>query len=105
MDELPAGEATEPSAKVGWSVALRSCRAFAVSQSDLPEKTETYQVFRHPEGGRRTTFAGRAKVKSRLNRGTGRIIRPRRVQAWHLRCISRVNGLGERCRKPRLGAI
>jgi hypothetical protein len=32
MDELPAGEATEPSAKVGWSVALRSYPAFAVSQ-------------------------------------------------------------------------
>jgi hypothetical protein len=51
--QLPAGEAAEPSAKAGWSVALRSHPAFAVSQVDLPEKTETYEIFRHPEGGRK----------------------------------------------------
>jgi hypothetical protein len=55
-DELPAGEAAEPSAKAGWSVAARSHPAFAVSQFDLPEKTETYQILRHPEGGRKDIF-------------------------------------------------
>ena len=30
--------------------------AFAVSQFDLPEKTETYEIFRHPEGGRKDVF-------------------------------------------------
>jgi hypothetical protein len=52
-DELPAGLASGPSAKVEWSVAVRTYPAFAVSQFDLPEKTETYQILRHPGGGRK----------------------------------------------------
>src|ERR1700687_4631543 len=52
-NQLPAREAIEPSAKAGWSQALRSYPAFAVSQFDLSEKTETYQILRHPEGGRK----------------------------------------------------
>lgn len=52
-NHLPEAEAIEPSAAVGWSVAARSHPAFAVSQFDLPEKTETYTIFRHPEGGRK----------------------------------------------------
>jgi hypothetical protein len=52
-DQLPAGESNEPAAKAGWSVADRSHPAFAVSQSDLLEKTESYEIFRHPLGGRR----------------------------------------------------
>ena len=52
-DQLPAGEAIEPSARAGWSQALRSYPAFAVSQFDSSEKTETYQILRHPEGGRK----------------------------------------------------
>ncbi len=52
-DQLLVGEAAEPVAKAGWSVALRSHPAFAVSQFDLPEKTETYEILRHPEGGRK----------------------------------------------------
>jgi hypothetical protein len=52
-DELPPGAAVAPSAGAGWGVALRSLPAFAVSQFDLPEKTETYQILRHPEGGRK----------------------------------------------------
>jgi hypothetical protein len=55
-DELPVGGAVEPSTKAGWSVAMRSYPAFAVSQFDLPEKTETYQILRHPEGGRKDVF-------------------------------------------------
>ncbi len=51
--QLPAGEASEPLSKSGWSRALRSHPAFAVSQIDLPEKTEAYEIFRHPEGGRK----------------------------------------------------
>jgi hypothetical protein len=51
-DELPPGAAVEPSARAGWSVALRSHPAFAISQFDLPEKTETYEILRRPEGGR-----------------------------------------------------
>jgi hypothetical protein len=52
-DQLPVLEANEPSATAGWSAALRSHPAFAISQSDFPEKTETYEIFRHPQGGRK----------------------------------------------------
>jgi hypothetical protein len=52
-DQLPAGESNVPPAKAGWSLADRSHPAFAVSQSDLLEKTESYEIFRHPLGGRR----------------------------------------------------
>jgi hypothetical protein len=52
-DQLPAGGSNEPPAKASWSLADRSHPAFAVSQSDFPEKTEAYEIFRHPLGGRR----------------------------------------------------
>jgi hypothetical protein len=52
-DQLPADESNEPLAKAGWSLADRSHPAFAVSQSDFLEKTESYQILRHPLGGRR----------------------------------------------------
>src|SRR5882672_2784652 len=52
-EQLPTTEAVEPAAKAAWSVALRSHPAFAVSQFDLNEKTETYEILRHPEGGRK----------------------------------------------------
>jgi hypothetical protein len=55
-DQLPADEPPEPTAKAGWSVASRSHPAFAVSQVDLPEKTETYEILRHPQGGRKDVF-------------------------------------------------
>ena len=50
-DELPA--ATEPAPKAGWSLALRSHPAFAVNPLDNQFKTEAYEIFRHPEGGRK----------------------------------------------------
>src|ERR1700680_1819121 len=46
-------EADEPAGKPGWSVASRSYPAFAVRQLDFPEKTASYEILRHPEGGRR----------------------------------------------------
>jgi len=52
-DQLPAGESNDPPVKAGWSVAERSHPAFAVSPFDSYEKTETYEIFRHPLGGRR----------------------------------------------------
>jgi hypothetical protein len=52
-DELPLATALEPAAKAGWSLADRSHPAFAVSQVDSVVKTEAYEIFRHPEGGRR----------------------------------------------------
>jgi hypothetical protein len=52
-DQLPDVVAGEPAAKAGWSVASRSHPAFAVSQFNFPGKTETYEILRHPEGGRK----------------------------------------------------
>jgi hypothetical protein len=51
--ELPDSAGFESAAKAGWSLATRSYPAFAVSQFDLYGKTETYEIFRHPEGGRK----------------------------------------------------
>ena len=55
-DQLQVAEAAEPAAKADWSVAGRAYPAFAVSQFDLPEKTKTYEILRHPEGGRKDVF-------------------------------------------------
>ncbi|MGO8908014.1 MAG: hypothetical protein ACLQDM_01590 [Bradyrhizobium sp.] len=55
-DELPTAATGEPAGKPGWSVASRSRPAFAVSSLDPPEKSKTYEIFRHPEGGRKDVF-------------------------------------------------
>jgi hypothetical protein len=52
-DQLPLGMAAGPAVRPAWSPALRSYPAFAVSQTDSHEKTESYEIFRHPEGGRK----------------------------------------------------
>ena len=52
-DELPLKGLSDPAAKSAWSVAARSYPAFAVSQFDLSGKTETYEILRHPDGGRK----------------------------------------------------
>jgi hypothetical protein len=52
-DELPAAATTEPAPRAGWSLALRSHPAFAVIPLDNQSKTEAYDIFRHPEGGRK----------------------------------------------------
>jgi hypothetical protein len=51
--ELPLTEALEPAAKVRWSVAARSYPAFAVNRVDSYAKIETYEILRHPDGGRK----------------------------------------------------
>jgi hypothetical protein len=51
--ELPIASAVEPVAKAGWSVADRSYPAFALSQVDSAGKIETYEILRHPDGGRK----------------------------------------------------
>jgi hypothetical protein len=51
--ELPVADALEPAVKTGWSVAVRSYPAFAVSQVDSAGKIETYEILRHPDGGRK----------------------------------------------------
>ena len=51
-DELPAGDLDTP-AKASWSTATRSYPAFAVSQPELVGKTASYEILRHPQGGRK----------------------------------------------------
>ena len=55
-DGLPAVGPMERAGKPGWSTASRSRPAFAVSSLELPEKSETYDILRHPEGGRKDVF-------------------------------------------------
>src|ERR1700690_167513 len=48
--------AAEPADQPGFTLASRSRPAFAVSSLDLPEKSDTYDIFRHPAGGRKDIF-------------------------------------------------
>jgi hypothetical protein len=59
--ELPDSTDLEPAAKVGWSLATRSHPAFAVSQFDSYGITDTYEIFRHPEGGRKDVLRWAAR--------------------------------------------
>src|SRR5947209_5333724 len=49
LPEMHAEASTQPN----WMAANRSTPAFASNQYDLPFKTRTYQILRHPEGGRK----------------------------------------------------
>ncbi|OKO72253.1 hypothetical protein AC629_38430 [Bradyrhizobium sp. NAS80.1] len=53
LDQLPSLRDDETAEKPGWSVADRSHPAFALSRLDSSEKTASYTILRHPEGGRR----------------------------------------------------
>ncbi len=56
-NQLPEAIAMAPAAKESWgeswSLAGRSSPAFAVSQLNLQDKTNAYEILRHPEGGRK----------------------------------------------------
>lgn len=60
-DQLPVIAEAEPAAEAGWSVASRPHPAFAVSQFDSSDKTEAYEILRHPEGGRKDVFRWTAR--------------------------------------------
>jgi hypothetical protein len=64
-DELPLATALEPAAKTGWSMAGRSHPAFAVSQVDFVAKTESYEILRHPEGGRKDVMRWAAATEEK----------------------------------------
>jgi hypothetical protein len=53
FDGLDLDFAAEPAARRGWSIIERAQPAFAVSQFDSPGKTASYEIFRHPDGGRK----------------------------------------------------
>lgn len=54
-DQIPRLEASEPT-PADWIVASRSHPAYAISHLDMDEKSETYEILRHPQGGRRDIF-------------------------------------------------
>jgi hypothetical protein len=55
-DQLQFEAATEPVDQPGFALAARSRPTFAVSSLDRPEKSEAYDIFRHPAGGRKDVF-------------------------------------------------
>ncbi|WP_439407575.1 hypothetical protein ACNJX9_01195 [Bradyrhizobium sp. DASA03076] len=62
LGQLPHLRDDQPAARPGWAIADRSHPAFALSRLDTSEKTASYTIFRHPEGGRRDVmrWAGNA---------------------------------------------
>jgi hypothetical protein len=55
-DQLQLDTAADPAEQPGFTLAQRSRPAFAVSSLDPPEKSESYEIFRHPAGGRKDVF-------------------------------------------------
>jgi hypothetical protein len=55
-DRLEFDGAAQPADQPGFTLATRSRPAFAVSSLDPPEKSESYDIFRHPAGGRKDIF-------------------------------------------------
>jgi hypothetical protein len=53
LSQLPDLRDDELAPKPGWSVADRSQPAFALGRFDSSEKTASYTILRHPQGGRR----------------------------------------------------
>jgi hypothetical protein len=53
LGQLPSLRDDEPAEKPGWAEASRSHPAFALSKLDSSDKTVSYAILRHPEGGRR----------------------------------------------------
>jgi hypothetical protein len=53
FDGLDFDWTAAPATKAGWSVASRSYPSFAVRQFDSAAKTESYEILRHPDGGRK----------------------------------------------------
>src|SRR5579862_6227137 len=52
-DQLQLDMAADPAEQPGFALAERSRPAFAVSSLDPTEKSESYEIFRHPSGGRK----------------------------------------------------
>jgi hypothetical protein len=55
-DHIKLDEADEPASTASFVPASRSRPAFTTSQINIPEKSEAYEIFRHPEGGRKDVF-------------------------------------------------
>lgn len=55
-DRIPDITNAEPAAPASWSAASRQHPAFAVTPLDSSDKTESYEILRHPGGGRKDIF-------------------------------------------------
>ena len=55
-DQLQFDFVAYPADQPGFALASRSRPGFAVSPLDPSEKSESYKIFRHPEGGRKDVF-------------------------------------------------
>ncbi|MBR1192935.1 hypothetical protein [Bradyrhizobium sp. AUGA SZCCT0160] len=74
-EQLPDLAAMDPSSRDAslkdaslkdvWSLVDRSSRAFAVSQFDPHDKTEAYEIFRHPRAAAGMSSCGAAETNSR----------------------------------------
>ncbi|MCK1712032.1 MULTISPECIES: hypothetical protein [unclassified Bradyrhizobium] len=62
LGQLPSLQDGGPAMNPGWSIADRSHPAFAMSGFDPSDKTISYTVFRHPEGGRRDVLRWSGEV-------------------------------------------
>jgi hypothetical protein len=60
--QLPLVDLFEPVADPGWTVTNRLLPAFAVSLDQ--EKSRTYTILRHPEGGRKDVFRWPAQAEA-----------------------------------------
>ena len=74
-DQLPDMRA-DASVRPDWTEVTRPIPAFASSQYDLAYKTRSYQIFRHPEGGRKdvlrwTTANDQPVAELEIYRGGG----------------------------------
>jgi hypothetical protein len=65
-DELPLRGSGDPAARSAWGVAARAYPGFAVSQFDSPGRTEVYEIFRHPDGGRKDVLRWAAQGEKPL---------------------------------------
>ena len=52
----PVAANTQMPALRGWTPASRPHPAFAISKLDLSDRTDAYEILRHPEGGRKDTL-------------------------------------------------
>ncbi|MBI3701520.1 MAG: hypothetical protein HY242_13890 [Afipia sp.] len=53
FSSVPVRASVEPPPAPGWATASRPHPAFAISQLDLTNRTDGYEILRHPDGGRK----------------------------------------------------
>lgn len=62
LGQLPSLRDDEAADRPGWAEASRSHPAFALSRIDSIDKSVSYTIYRHPEGGRRDVMRWRGEA-------------------------------------------